>query len=342
MLNEIDATLREAILFEALKDYEAERATSITDELIAALIALLVKEGITSFATISATRVRGFIVKMNTTLNAIFDKGDEALRERMLLVLSVALDVRKRITERLTGKQVTDAALSGSVAANTKLLAEIYAEDVPGVGASMLLMFKVFRRDVVQQMQMLVKKAFANKGATVDELLRDLKGTPARGFKDGALNKLANNMRSYIHTGMQHIGHAIRHNVDRLFYDRYQWISILDSVTTPICRSRHLKIFEYGRGPRPPAHMRCRSTTVGIMGDVSNQVPNNYYGWLRDQPPGFLSATLTPAQAEAIARGTARAADFAAYRNVKSMTPEQYRRAANAHIINPEGQNENA
>lgn len=172
--------------------------------------------------------------------------------------------------------------------------------------------------------------------------MHDLKGTPARNFKDGALNKLANNMRSYMHTALQHVSSFVSYNYDRLFYDRYQWISTIDSRTTDICRSRHKRIYEYGRGPRPPAHWRCRSRIVGISGDLSNQIPPNYYGWIREQPPGFLSTVLTPAQADAIAKQTARASDFASFANVKHLTPEQYKRAVTAHIINPGRNNENA
>lgn len=338
MITEIDAVLREAILFEALKEYEAERATSITDDLIAALIALLVKRGITSFVNVKATTIRALIVDMNKALNEIFDKGDAVLRARLLDVLALTIDSKTRITRLFIDKPAPDKF---AAADKSPLLAEVYKEDIPGVGASMLLLFKEFRRAVLQQMQMLVKKAYA-ENAKIDELMKTLKGTPERKFKDGALNKLANNMRSYMHTAMQQISSFVSYNYDRLFYDRYQWISTIDSRTTDVCRSRHKQIYEYGRGPRPPAHIRCRSRIVGISGDLSNQIPPSYYGWMREQPPGFLSAVLTPAQADAIARGTARASDFAQFANVRKLTPSQYKRAVDAHIIEPGRNNENA
>jgi len=43
---------------------------------------------------------------------------------------------------------------------------------------------------------------------------------------------------------------------------RYIWVSVLDSGTTDICRSLDAKTFEVGKGPKPPMHVRCRSTTA--------------------------------------------------------------------------------
>lgn len=45
------------------------------------------------------------------------------------------------------------------------------------------------------------------------------------------------------------------------FQNRYQWISVLDSRTSDLCRRLHGKVFEFGAAGaiKPPAHYRCRS-----------------------------------------------------------------------------------
>ena len=45
----------------------------------------------------------------------------------------------------------------------------------------------------------------------------------------------------------------------------YRYVSTLDSRTSPICRSLDGQIFKYGKGPVPPQHFNCRSTTVPII-----------------------------------------------------------------------------
>lgn len=44
-----------------------------------------------------------------------------------------------------------------------------------------------------------------------------------------------------------------------------EWISVLDSSTTPYCRGQDGKQYDIGKGPRPPAHYNCRSITRPLI-----------------------------------------------------------------------------
>jgi SPP1 gp7 family putative phage head morphogenesis protein len=44
-----------------------------------------------------------------------------------------------------------------------------------------------------------------------------------------------------------------------------QWVSTLDRRTSDACKSLDGKVFKIGKGPRPPAHHQCRSTTVPVL-----------------------------------------------------------------------------
>jgi len=46
---------------------------------------------------------------------------------------------------------------------------------------------------------------------------------------------------------------------------RYQYVATLDTRTSAICASLDGRIFEYGKGPTPPQHFNCRSTTVPVI-----------------------------------------------------------------------------
>jgi SPP1 gp7 family putative phage head morphogenesis protein len=82
---------------------------------------------------------------------------------------------------------------------------------------------------------------------------------------------------------------------------RYRYVATLDTRTSSICRALDGREFEYGKGPLPPQHFNCRSTTVpvidydklgftpppaGTRASQSGQVPaNESYGqWLAKQP----------------------------------------------------------
>jgi SPP1 gp7 family putative phage head morphogenesis protein len=46
---------------------------------------------------------------------------------------------------------------------------------------------------------------------------------------------------------------------------KYRYVATLDTRTSAICRALDGKTFEYGKGPTPPQHFNCRSTTVPII-----------------------------------------------------------------------------
>ena len=46
---------------------------------------------------------------------------------------------------------------------------------------------------------------------------------------------------------------------------RYEYVATLDSRTSPICQRLDGKEFAYNKGPTPPQHFNCRSTTVPVV-----------------------------------------------------------------------------
>ena len=80
---------------------------------------------------------------------------------------------------------------------------------------------------------------------------------------------------------------------------KYRYVATLDSRTSSRCAALDSHEFEYGKGPVPPQHFNCRSTTVPVItssllgpstvakrASADGPVPiNTSYGeWLKDQP----------------------------------------------------------
>jgi len=57
---------------------------------------------------------------------------------------------------------------------------------------------------------------------------------------------------------------------------KYRYVATLDTRTSAICRALDGREFEYGKGPKPPQHFNCRSTTVAVI---------DYKGLGFDPPP---------------------------------------------------------
>lgn len=99
--------------------------------------------------------------------------------------------------------------------------------------------------------------------------------------------------------------------------DGYQWVATLDSRTTLICAGRDGRVYPVGKGPLPPAHWGCRSTTipdikeeyslfkgdgkrpsVGPDGAELVSAKTTYGQWLRRQPASFQDEVLGDTRAK--------------------------------------------
>jgi len=85
----------------------------------------------------------------------------------------------------------------------------------------------------------------------------------------GELTKLANHqVVSVVRTSVNQVANAASQQVYEANQDitkKYKYVATLDSRTSPICRALDGREFEYGKGPTPPLHFSCRSTTVPVI-----------------------------------------------------------------------------
>jgi SPP1 gp7 family putative phage head morphogenesis protein len=114
-----------------------------------------------------------------------------------------------------------------------------------------------------------------------------------------SINQVANAASQQVYEGNQDIT------------KKYRYIATLDTRTSAICRALDGKEFEYGKGPMPPQHFNCRSTTVPVIDYKALDIPpppegkrasmdgpvpgNETYGqWLAKQPRATQADALGP------------------------------------------------
>ena len=137
----------------------------------------------------------------------------------------------------------------------------------------------------------------------------------------GQLTQVADNqIMALIRTSINQVANAASQQVYEANQDitqRYRYIATLDTRTSAICRALDGKEFEYGKGPMPPQHFNCRSTTVPVIdykaldippppegkrASMDGQVPGNitYGEWLKKKLPGETDADVIRRQQEAL------------------------------------------
>jgi SPP1 gp7 family putative phage head morphogenesis protein len=111
-----------------------------------------------------------------------------------------------------------------------------------------------------------------------------------------------NQVMALVRTSINQVANSASQQVYEANQDitkKYRYVATLDSRTSSICAALDGREFEYGKGPMPPQHFNCRSTTVPIIdpdilppstiakrASADGPVPiNTSYGqWLKDQP----------------------------------------------------------
>ena len=119
-----------------------------------------------------------------------------------------------------------------------------------------------------------------------------------------------NQVMALVRTSINQVANAASQQVYEANQDitkKYRYVATLDTRTSAICAALDGREFEYGKGPTPPQHFNCRSTTVPIIdpdilppsttatrASQNGQVPINmsYGEWLAKQPKSVQAEAL--------------------------------------------------
>ena len=170
------------------------------------------------------------------------------------------------------------------------------------------------------------------EGQTNQQIIQSVVGSSELNFKDGSMQVTRNAARRMVRTSIQHTAAVAKSQVyadnDDLI-DKYAWVSTLDSRTSPTCKARDGRVYEIDKGPLPPAHPNCRSTTIAVFDDdikkvdgeeklnltggtrpmrnedggATVNVKNDYNSWLKRQSAGFQVDALGKSRAELFRKG---------------------------------------
>ena len=137
-------------------------------------------------------------------------------------------------------------------------------------------------------------------GESTQSIVRRLKGRLRKGEQESVARQIQkgglvtarpnNQIRAIVRSSITQVTDAAREQVARENPDvteRYIYRAVLDSKTTPICRSLDGKVYKWGEGPEPPLHFGCRSLraplTIGIEDDEIEEF-ESYGQWLQENP----------------------------------------------------------
>lgn len=214
------------------------------------------------------------------------------------------------------------AALKPGKDGAARMWASVVGAPIPANGLNLMPFLQGFVASASKSVENIVAKGYANK-STVKEVLAEIQGTAEANRRDGQLNRVFGQAGAVLDTILQHISSTVQAGIASQYYERYQWVSVLDRNTTDVCRSRDGKKYRYGEGPLPPAHIRCRSKTVPVD-DSPGEPAKTFYDFAKNQPIAVQNDILGADKADALRSGDLKASDMPKFENDKPLSVEQF------------------
>jgi SPP1 gp7 family putative phage head morphogenesis protein len=282
-----DIVVRRQIYIEGLKATKGLEFADMLSKLRRDLYQRLQGFGFDDLGEATKTALRALIVDLRKIAKTYFDPYLTALIDWLqrytrvdLALLAMAYgeaepEARTRLQGAKDSEDMWASAVAFPMAATGTLALPFLAALLPS------LLVKIERA---------VMGSYANRD-TKSSMISDIVGNPNSREFQGLLRQLNFQATAATNTVLQHLANQINDELGRKVVGFYEWVSVLDDRTTKICQSRDGNRYPYGRGPVPPAHVNCRSTTVPV--DIGAPAsPSSFSDWLRGQPDEFVSDAL--------------------------------------------------
>jgi SPP1 gp7 family putative phage head morphogenesis protein len=298
-----DLLFRHQVYLEGVKAGLANDFAAMLTELFQKFAKYIGQMRYTTMDEFTKLELNEFIRKFNNVQSEAYNSYTESLIQLLQAFLDSDVEVSQAMDEDIEGVKSPDQN-------NDRLWASVNSQPIPANGELIKPYIKRFSTAAQFAVIALIRMGYAN-GWTAAQLTEALAGARETLFRNGLFAKLTAQNRSLVNTVMQQVSSGVQASVFSGTYDRYQWVAILDNRTTVICRSRNGTIYEYGKGPLPPAHYNCRSKAVPLLnGTESHEIPESYWEWLSQQPESFQNDVLGLDTATKLRNGELKSSDF--------------------------------
>lgn len=257
--------------------------------------------------------------------------------------------IARELTEELRNFAQYEASYQAQALQNV-LPASVHVASVTAETAYAAAMARPFQgvllKDVLKEMDATrarkVRTAVAQgfvEGKTTDQVIRELRGTRAKGYSDGLMEGSRRDIEAVTRTALGHMAGMVQDRTAEANADiikAVRWSATLDIRTSPICRPRDGKLYEpvshkpvghsmpWLGGPGR-AHWRCRSAQVVVLksyaemgvdlpevvvvgktrASMDGQLPadTTYSQWLTKQSAARQDEVLGPARGQLLRQG---------------------------------------
>jgi len=312
----LDAFLRHQINVERYKNYNVQQSLAVVEQVKTRLFSLLVRTGKEKMSDLTKREFTKLVGDFNKSFVEITGTYEKKQLAEFNKFFKADFAENRYLFGQLNGKQYKGATAES-------LWAKMMNNPSPGIGVEPKSMFKVFSKSAQGKMVGALKVGYADNLGMAD-VMKSILGTKDLKYRNGLVNKLEGQLSTTVQTYIQQMTNFLHSNIGGALNKLYQWVAILDSVTTEICRDRDGQTYAYGDGPTPPAHYNCRSFIIPVIGDVVKDMPT-LFGWLETQSPVIQNEILGKNLGQALREGKISADDIPKLNQMSPLSLEQFK-----------------
>ncbi|PNG31539.1 phage minor head protein [Pseudomonas protegens] len=317
----LDATIRHAVFLEKLKAGEVGKFAPFLKEIDRSIRDRLTRSDLTEY---NVKRLEALLKEVDSLLLGIFDRYSAQLNLDLVDIANYEAEFEAASLARSAPAGVSlDVAAPTVAAVRTAVLTNPLSVRGTGGGKLLKAFIKGWTTAERERVTGTIRQGYF-EGQTNFQIIRNIRGTKAAGYKDGILATTSRNASTVVHTAIQHVSSQARMEVAKANTDivsEVEMVATLDSKTSQTCRSIDKRRFPVHSGPRPPFHPNCRTTfilitklsevfakgatraSVGDGGPQQVSASLDYYQWLQQQPAAFQDVAIGPVRGKLFREG---------------------------------------
>lgn len=291
----LDAQVRHAIGLQRLSNAEVRKVLALLKRIDSRIIERLSQE---TLSELGRARQAKLLKDVRAIIDAVYEDATGQLRLSLDNLARYEQGYQFNLFKDIMGVEISLQRVS-----EDQLIAAVNSR--PFQGRLMAEWFKDLPEATFKRLRDAIRMGIV-EGRSIAEMIRDIRGTRAQGYKDGILTITRRHAETTVRTAVNHTANA----ASERFYARnerlisgVQWLSTLDTRTSPICRARDDLVYKVNEGPRPPAHPNCRSSTTPILKAFPAPKGANYGDWLKRQTKATQVDVLGKSKAELFRQG---------------------------------------
>lgn len=300
-----DIATRQQVYVENVKVWHSRQFDLFLRELSEELRKLIGRIKFTSLDSLTKKELNSFLVELRRTQSRLYSVYLTKLTKQLEDFMRADNSVTKRVfasafVEEEVDDEEADAVLLGAddesnfpfifglaaAQGGAAMWSKVNNTLIPANGLHLGTFLTSFAESAQSAVRNQVTKSYAN-AETVAQLTATLLESSPQGT-GSVLAKISRQGAAAIDTSLQHISQMVSAAITSGLFGQYVWYSVIDSATTDVCIDRNRRIYTYGEGPVPPAHILCRSHIAPVTGN--NLPPRETFGqWFKRQPQAFRS-----------------------------------------------------